>query len=77
MREMSVIFDAKCRRYGWRSDGWDWDKAYLHIKWHLDPSHRLGTIDIGGKLGAVPFWGRGEPGPHLTQCRLGRGLTSY
>jgi len=23
-----------------------WAKAYLHTKWHLDPSRRLATIDI-------------------------------
>jgi len=34
---------------------------------------RLATIDIGRKLGAVPF---GEMGPHVTQCGLGRGLPS-
>jgi len=31
------------------------------------------TADMGRKLGAVPNWG-GELGPHLIQCRLGRGL---
>jgi len=35
-----------------------WAKAYLHTKWHLDPSSRLATIDMGQKLGggALPLW---------------------
>jgi len=37
---------------------------------------RLATIDIGRKLGAVPLF-FGGTGPHLTQCRLGRGLPPY
>jgi len=38
---------------------------------------RLATIDMGRKEGAaVPLSG-GELGPHLTQCRLGRGLPTY
>jgi len=61
-----------------------WAEAYLHTKWHLSPSSRLATTDIGRKLGAVPlgFRERGagscahlgdeELGPHLTQCRIGR-----
>jgi len=28
-----------------------WDEAYLRTKWHLDPSSRLVTIDVGRKLG--------------------------
>jgi len=37
---------------------------------------RFATIDMGRKLGdcCAPFHGAGELGPHLTQCRLGRGL---
>ena len=51
-----------------------WADAYLRTKWHLDPSSRLATIDMGRKLGApLPFRG-GELGPHLTQSRLGRDL---
>ena len=47
---------------------------------------RLATIDMGRKLGGVPFevgagcvpfWDGAELGPHLTQCGLGRGLPSY
>jgi len=29
--------------------------AYLHTKWHLSPSSRLATTDIGRKLGGVPL----------------------
>ena len=36
---------------------------------------RLVTIDMGRKLGAVPLLG--EQDPHVTQCRLGRGLPPY
>jgi len=35
-----------------------WAEAYLHIKWHLNPSNHLATTDMGRKLGAVPLWGR-------------------
>jgi len=48
---------------------------YLRTKWHLDPSSRLATIDMGREVGAaVPLFG--ELGHHLTQCDLGRGPTS-
>jgi len=43
-------------------------EAYLHTKWHLDPSSRLATIDMGQKVGGgccAPFCQR-ELGPHLT-----------
>ena len=34
---------------------------------HVDPSSRLGTIDMGRKLGAVPtFWGGGAGSPSST-----------
>jgi len=46
-------------------------------KWHLDPSSRLGTIDMGLKLGALPPFWRGELSPHLAQCGLGWGLPPY
>jgi len=46
-------------------------EAYLHTKWHLDPSSRLATTDIGRKLGegcSAFFWReRAELGTHLTQ----------
>jgi len=37
-----------------------WVEAYLSTKWHLDPSSRLGTMDMGRKLGALQ---EGELGP--------------
>jgi len=41
-----------------------WAEAYLHAKWHLDPSTRLanGHKDMGRKLGerSAPFWGGGS-----------------
>ena len=46
---------------------------YLPIKWHLDPSSRLATTDMGQKLGVVPF-GEGELCPHPTQCGWCRDL---
>jgi len=52
-------------------------KAYFRIKWHPGSSSRLATIDMGRKMGdCVPFR-RGQLGPRLTQCRLGRGLPPY
>ena len=52
-------------------------EAYHRTKsWHLDPSSRLATINMGRKLGAVPFLGGGA-GPHQAQCSLGRGLPPY
>jgi len=33
----------------------NWAEAYLHTKWHLSPSCRFATTDIGRKLGAVPL----------------------
>jgi len=51
-----------------------WAEAYLHTKWHLSPSNRLATTDIGRKLGECAPLGEGELGPHLTQCRVGQGL---
>jgi len=29
-----------------------WADAYFRTKWHLDPSSRLATIDMGRKSGA-------------------------
>ena len=40
-----------------------WTEAYMYLrtKWHLDPSSRLATTNMGRKLGAVPLsWGRGS-----------------
>jgi len=53
-----------------------WADAYLHTKWHLSPSSRSATTDIGQKWGLCPFRG-GELGPHLTQSRLSWGLPPY
>ena len=45
------------------------------MKWHLDPSNCLATIDMGQKWGLLcPLFGEGELGPHLTQCGQGWGL---
>ena len=53
-----------------------WAEAYICTKWHLDASSRLATIEMGRKLerGLCPPFGEGEPGLHLRQSRLGRGL---
>jgi len=48
-------------------------EAYLHAKWHLDPSGHLATTDMGGKLGAaVPIFRVWELDPHVKQCGLGK-----
>jgi len=44
---------------------------YLRTKWHLDPSSRLATTDMGKIEGLCLFWGKD---PHLTQCGQARGL---
>ena len=54
-----------------------WAKVYFHTKWHLHPSSRLATIDMGWILGVglCPFYGGGRaryppdtksPGPKPT-----------
>jgi len=51
-----------------------WAEAYLRTKWHLDPSNRLATIDIGRQVGELlcPSGGAGSrsntmwPGPRPT-----------
>jgi len=50
-----------------------WAEAYLRSKWHLSPSSRLATTDIGRKLGGCVPLGERELGPHLTMSRS-RGL---
>jgi len=35
-------------------------EAYLRIKWHLDPSSRLDTINMGRKVGVVPLFAGGS-----------------
>ena len=52
-------------------------EAYLPTKWHLDPFSHFATTGMGRKLGELCPFGVGELGPHLTQCGLGWGLTSY
>jgi len=46
---------------------------------NLDPSSRLATTGMGRKLGrrVRPLFLEAELGLHLTQCRLGRGLSQY
>ena len=34
-----------------------WAEVYFDTKWHLDPSSRLATIDMGRELAAVPLLG--------------------
>ena len=52
-------------------------RGLLHTKWHLSPSSRFATTDIGRKLGGLcPFRG-GELSPHITQCRLGRDIQPF
>jgi len=45
-----------------------WSEAYLHTKWHLNPSSHLATTDMGPKLGDgdVPLWGKGAGSPSNT-----------
>jgi len=41
-----------------------WAEVYFRTKWHLDPSSRLTTTDMGRNLGAPPpFGGRGAGSP--------------
>ena len=51
-----------------------WAEAYLHTKWHLNPSSRLATTDMGRKLGGCAPLGERELCPHQTQCGQGWGL---
>jgi len=56
-----------------------WAEAYLGTKSYPDASSRKDHNGHGPKSGggaAVPL-SRGELGPHLTQCGLGRGLPPY
>jgi len=51
-----------------------WAEVYLRTKWHLDPSSRLATTDIGRKLGVVPPFGGTwipTPGPRPTTVPSG------
>jgi len=40
-----------------------WAEAYLHAKYHLDPSSRLAIINMGRKCGALPPFGEGSGVP--------------
>jgi len=51
-----------------------WRQAYLHNKWHLNPSSHLATTDMGRTLGQLCSLGEGDLGPHLAQCGQGWGL---
>jgi len=57
-----------------------WAEVYLRTKWHLDPSSRLATIDMGRKVGCccTPFRGAARspsntmsPGPRPTSAPSG------
>jgi len=55
-----------------------WTKAHLRAKCHLDPPSRLAAIDMTKNWGGgSALYGERELGPHLTQCRLSRGLPLY
>jgi len=49
-----------------------WVEAFLHTKWHHNPSSRLATGDMGRKLGAVPLlgWANNDQGRCLRPCRF-------
>ena len=55
-----------------------WAEAYLHAKWHLSPSSRLATTDIGRKLGLCPFRGgrAGSPSNTMSSGPRSTSLTS-
>ena len=49
-----------------------WAEAYLRAKYHLDPSSRLATINMGRKFGGglrPLFWGGGEGSPSNTKSQ--------
>jgi len=43
-----------------------WSEAYLRTRWHLSPSSRLATMDVGQKLEVVPLWGGRAGSPSNT-----------
>ena len=51
-----------------------WAEAYLHTKWHLNPSRHLATTDMGLKLGAVPLYGWEAGSSSNTKYSQGRRL---
>jgi len=57
---------------------WPGLRSNFRTKWHVHPSSRLATIDMGWKLGAVPLLGGAEflsnttsPGPRPTSIPSG------
>jgi len=73
-----TIINIRLKFRGWAGSPFytvTWAEAYLHAKYHLDPSSHLATINTGQTFGGLrpPFWA-GERGPHLTQSGKGRGL---
>jgi len=47
----------------------------LRTKWHLDPPSRLPQQTWAENWGLCLLGGAVDMGPHLTQCRLGRGIS--
>jgi len=43
-----------------------WAEVYFRTKWRLHPSSRLATLDMNGKLGAVPLLGGAATPPNTT-----------
>ena len=43
-----------------------WAGAYIHTKWHFNPSSHLAITDMRRKFGAVPLWGAGAGPPSNT-----------
>jgi len=59
-------------------------RSYTCVMWHAITTAQqyrrwatVATIDMGRKEGATVLLSRGELGPRLTQCGLGRGLLPY
>ena len=55
---------------------WPWLRP-TSVSSGIDPWSCLATTDMSQNWGSEPFFWGGELGPHLTQCRLGRGLPPY
>ena len=51
-----------------------WAEAYLHTKWHLDPSSCLATTNMGQKLGGGCA---GEISFHLTPTSMPSGISIH
>ena len=55
------------RRFPGIPGGLAWGEAYLHTKWHLDPSSHFAATDIGRIVrGLCPFGARGAGSPSNT-----------